>query len=209
MPAWVNGGAGLTQSREILNNVSNIYGTKPVTEVVATQTEIEEQKIKRTLAKAKSMSNIQSKNAEYENKPEEAKKAILLIKETYIYEEKLSEDTGVAMSDERKRQLNDTAASIRLVAKISDSDSLYGTNKLTDEQRLTYYAYANPSVDDSDAKVRVSQEKARIKAKFERLKDENKLTYQEQSSMWNWIVSIHNVTGDTTYEDWEKQLSPR
>lgn len=209
MPAWVNGGAGLTQSQEIINNVEEIYGSIPVTEVVATQEEIEEQRIKQAIAKAKIASNIQSKNAEYENKPEEAKKAILLIKETYIYEEKLAEDTGIAMSDERKRQLNDTAASIRLVANISDSDSLYGTNKLTDDQRLTYYAYANPSIDDSDAKVRVSQEKARIKAKFERLKDENKLTYQEQSSMWNWIVSIHNVMGDTTYEDWEKQLSPR
>ena len=209
MPAWINGGAGLTQSQEIINNVEEIYGSIPVTNVVTTQEEIEEQRIKQAIAKAKIASNIQSKNIEYENKPEEAKKAILLIKETYIYEEKLAEDTGVAMSDERKRQLNDTAASIRLVANIPDSDSLYGTNKLTDEQRLTYYAYANPSTDDSDAKVRVSQEKARIKAKFERLKDENKLTYQEQSSMWNWIVSIHNVTGETTYEDWEKQLSPR
>ena len=82
MPYWVN---NPNAAQYIL---ASMMPSERTTGVTVSQSFVDEQKIKAAIAKAKNSSIIKSKNEEYENNPEGAKKAILLIKETYIYEKK-------------------------------------------------------------------------------------------------------------------------
>ena len=136
---------------------------------------------------------------------------ILNTKETFSYEKNVALDNDSSISAARTTQLWQLTAQLRAVAGIPDSDDLLGNNELSNDQRLVFYAYANPNHPggpDANATRAVDNEMKRIKAKADKLRKSGLLTEDTKNSMWSWLEKIHNTTGNNNYADWEKQLIP-
>ena len=138
-----------------------------------------------------------------------AKLEILKTKETYRLEELVSQNNGTEMTSARKSQLNDWAASIRSAAGISANDELYGTQSLTNPQRLAYYRLGNSEITspNTDAATAGESELSRINSYVSKLRANKTLTDEIRSDIWMWIQQIHSALGLHSYQSWEQSLS--